>query len=281
MVYYSRFKKPLKVGSYLWGKIHTKPQPTDPRCLNSVLRPQEETLASANSLGPWQSVPRKTVVIFLLAVFFVFAGVGFANDTIDIGRQPPLRFGIAVFLTGCFAIAYAYTGVRLRGKSWIGFFPLFGLQFLCMLLLANWFPNGPIPVQLNAAQTDHLHNRLAFDGVAIIVVVVLGYAGFTHVSIREAKRHVKLQLDKASLESEMAAAREIQRVMVPEDFPPTAGYVIESVYRPAAEVGGDFFQMIPLKSGRTLVVIGDVSGKGLRAAMIVSMIVGMLCSESA
>ena len=220
------------------------------------------------------------MVIFLLAVFFVFAGVGFANDTIDMGRQPPLRFGIAVFLTGCFAIAYAYTGVRLRGKSWIGFFPLFVLQYLCMWLLANWFPNGPIPVQLNAAQTDHLHNRLAFDGVAIIVVVVLGYAGFTHVSIREAKRHVKLQLDKASLESEMAAAREIQRVMVPEDFPPIAGYAIESVYRPAAEVGGDFFQMIPLKSERTLVVVGDVSGKGLRAAMIVSMIVGMLCSES-
>ena len=54
------------------------------------------------------------------------------------------------------------------------------------------------------------------------------------------------------------------------------GYGIESVYRPAAEVGGDYFQVIPLKSGRTLVVIGDVSGKGLRAAMIVSMIVDML-----
>jgi serine phosphatase RsbU (regulator of sigma subunit) len=41
-------------------------------------------------------------------------------------------------------------------------------------------------------------------------------------------------------------------------------------------VGGDFFQVIPLQSGRTVIVIGDVSGKGLRAAMIVSMIVGML-----
>jgi len=41
-------------------------------------------------------------------------------------------------------------------------------------------------------------------------------------------------------------------------------------------VGGDFFQVIPVKSGRTLVVLGDVSGKGLSAAMIVSMVVGML-----
>jgi serine phosphatase RsbU (regulator of sigma subunit) len=78
----------------------------------------------------------------------------------------------------------------------------------------------------------------------------------------------------------MAAAREVQRVMVPEDLPQIDGYAIECVYRPAAEVGGDFFQVIPLKSLSTLVVIGDVSGKGLRAAMIVSMIVGTLRTVS-
>jgi serine phosphatase RsbU (regulator of sigma subunit) len=43
-------------------------------------------------------------------------------------------------------------------------------------------------------------------------------------------------------------------------------------------VGGDFFQVIPLKSGHTLVIVGDVSGKGLTSAMIVSMLVGMLCT---
>lgn len=74
----------------------------------------------------------------------------------------------------------------------------------------------------------------------------------------------------------MAAAREVQRAMVPEDLPAIRGYRLESVYRPAAEVGGDFFRVIGVESGRSLVVIGDVSGKGLRAAMFVSMIVGML-----
>jgi len=121
---------------------------------------------------------------------------------------------------------------------------------------------------------------MAFDGVAIILTVVLGYVGFVHVSISEARRYAKAQIEKASLESEMAAAREVQRLMVPEDFPDVPGYTIQSVYRPAAEVGGDFFQVIPLKSGRTLIVIGDVSGKGLRAAMIVSMLVGMLRTVS-
>ena len=93
---------------------------------------------------------------------------------------------------------------------------------------------------------------------------------------REGKQYIRIQTDKAQLEGEMAAAHEVQRVMVPESLPAVDGYAIESVYRPAAEVGGDFFQVIPLASGRTLVVIGDVSGKGLRAAMIVSLIVGML-----
>ena len=49
-----------------------------------------------------------------------------------------------------------------------------------------------------------------------------------------------------------------------------------SAYRPAQEVGGDFFQIIPLDGGSTLVVLGDVSGKGLKAAMAVSLIVGAI-----
>jgi serine phosphatase RsbU (regulator of sigma subunit) len=104
----------------------------------------------------------------------------------------------------------------------------------------------------------------------------VGYAGLIHVSVSESRRYFRTQMEKATLENEMAAAREMQRVMVPADLPAVRDYAIESVYHPAAEVGGDFFQVIALRSGRTLIAIGDVSGKGLRAAMVVSMIVGML-----
>ena len=52
--------------------------------------------------------------------------------------------------------------------------------------------------------------------------VVLGYVGFVHVSVSEARRYSKAQIEKASLESEMAAAREVQRLMVPEDLPRSA-----------------------------------------------------------
>lgn len=228
----------------------------------------------------WRTTPIKARVIFLLAVFFVFASMGFANDSMDMGRQPPLRFALWVLFSGLFPVCYAATGVALRGKFWKAFLPLFVLQFICMGLLGNYIPDGPRLAQLNATETARLQSRFSFDGYAIIITVTLGYLGFVYVTISESRRHIRAELEKASLESEMAAAREVQRVMVPEDFPPTAGYAIKSVYRPASEVGGDFFQVIPLKSGRTLVVIGDVSGKGLRAAMIVSMIVGMMRTVS-
>jgi hypothetical protein len=239
-----------------------------------------DTLQLMKARSIWRTTPGKIRVIFLLAVFFVFACLGFAGDSIDMGRQPPLRFAVAVLLSGLFPVCYAATGVALRSKFWKAFLPLFAMQLLCQGMLGHWLPDGPGLDQLNAAQTGHLHARLVFDGCAIILFVTLGYVGFVWVTVSESRRHFRSQLEKAKLESEMAAAREVQRVMVPEDLPPTTGFVIESVYIPAAEVGGDFFQVIPLKSGRTLVVIGDVSGKGLRAAMIVSMIIGILRTVS-
>jgi hypothetical protein len=232
------------------------------------------------NLSPWQTTPRKSVVIFLLAVFCIFASFGFVNDVIDMGLQPPLRFGLSVLISGFFSVSYAASGIALRGQFWKAFLPLFALHFGCMALLGHRFPEPSRPIQMGAEATQRLQGRLVFDGLAIIASVCLGYAGFAYVSVSEGRRHGRSQMEKAMLEAEMTAAREVQRVMVPEDLPQIEGYAIESIYRPASEVGGDFFQVIPLSNGSALVAIGDVSGKGLRAAMIVSMIVGTLRTVS-
>ncbi|MDE3186890.1 MAG: SpoIIE family protein phosphatase [Acidobacteriota bacterium] len=79
------------------------------------------------------------------------------------------------------------------------------------------------------------------------------------------------------LEQEFKSARELQQVLIPETIPAIPGFALSSAYRPAQEVGGDFFQIMPLEgdhAGSTLIILGDVSGKGLRAAMTVSLIVG-------
>jgi len=78
------------------------------------------------------------------------------------------------------------------------------------------------------------------------------------------------------VEAEVKSAREVQQVLVPEDVPPVPGFAISSLYWPAEEVGGDLFQIIPGSDGDVLVVLADVSGKGLKAAMTVSLLVGTL-----
>jgi serine phosphatase RsbU (regulator of sigma subunit) len=86
---------------------------------------------------------------------------------------------------------------------------------------------------------------------------------------------------RAAIDRELENAREVQQLLVPTAIPQVAGFILTSNYRPAQEVGGDFFQIIPASeqdgsSSATLVVLGDVSGKGVKAAMAVSLIVGAL-----
>ncbi len=90
------------------------------------------------------------------------------------------------------------------------------------------------------------------------------------------KYSIENRRQQAALEQEFKNAREIQQVLIPETLPVVPGFTLTSAYRPAQEVGGDFFQIIPLEGGSTLVILGDVSGKGLKAAMAVSLIVGAM-----
>jgi phosphoserine phosphatase RsbU/P len=82
--------------------------------------------------------------------------------------------------------------------------------------------------------------------------------------------------EETRLSSEFESARNIQSLLIPPKPPVTPGFAIESVYLPASEVGGDFFQIMPANDGSLLVFVGDVSGKGLKAAMTVSAIIGAL-----
>lgn len=83
------------------------------------------------------------------------------------------------------------------------------------------------------------------------------------------------------LASEMEAAREVQQVLLPDALDQCDGFAVTCVYQPADEVGGDFFQQMADGKGGMLIVVGDVSGKGLPAAMLVSVLVGAIRAEAA
>lgn len=108
-----------------------------------------------------------------------------------------------------------------------------------------------------------------FDAQNIAVTLLLFaiiYAVFRY-SAEQTRR-------KGALEQEFKSAQELQRILIPESLPSLQGYAVTSAYRPAHEVGGDFFQVIAQPDASALFVIGDVSGKGLKAAMTVSLLVG-------
>ena len=227
-----------------------------------------------NAVSPWRGMPRKSVVGFLLAVFFVFTVIGFANDILDMGREPKIRFALVVLLSGLFAVAYASSGIRLRQRFWMALLPIYAVQYLVNEWIANRFPDGPQLAQTTEMQ--RLHGRLTFDAVATIIAVSLGYTCFVFVSIREGKRYGKTREEMAVLESEVTAAREVQEVIVPSPGDSYPGFIVESVYKPAQQVGGDFFQIVPTAGNGLLIVFGDVAGKGLPAAMQVAMLVGLI-----
>ena len=90
-------------------------------------------------------------------------------------------------------------------------------------------------------------------------------------------RFTRTRSQEERFESEVRAAREVQQYLIPVHLPLTPGFTIESEYRPAREVGGDFFQVLPnAEDGSVLLVLGDVAGKGLHAGMLATLIVGAI-----
>ncbi len=114
---------------------------------------------------------------------------------------------------------------------------------------------GPIPIHF-AAIAD-------FTGLLAIIVIIF-------------VRFLRIHHEQERTSSELAAARSVQELMIPREKIKTPGFEVDSVYNPATEVGGDFFHVEATSDGGLIVIIGDVAGKGLQAAMNVSMLMGAL-----
>jgi hypothetical protein len=87
-------------------------------------------------------------------------------------------------------------------------------------------------------------------------------------------RFVRSAEQEQRLSSEMETARRVQAQLVPAALPRTEHFRFEAVYRAASEVGGDLYQVYPRADGSVMVLVGDVSGKGLKAAMLGTLVVG-------
>ena len=86
--------------------------------------------------------------------------------------------------------------------------------------------------------------------------------------------------ERERVEQELKVAQRIQRAALPKEVPELEGWQISPYYRPAREVGGDFYDFHLLSEGRLGVVVGDATGKGVPAALVMSTTCGMLQAVS-
>ena len=86
----------------------------------------------------------------------------------------------------------------------------------------------------------------------------------------ENKRLFKRQLDQERLKRGMSLATEIQQMLVPDVLPQTEIYQLASIYRPHDSVGGDYFDFQESEDGKLTFCIGDISGKGVAAALLMA-----------
>jgi serine phosphatase RsbU (regulator of sigma subunit) len=82
--------------------------------------------------------------------------------------------------------------------------------------------------------------------------------------------------ERERIEQELRIARLIQHTLLPKSVPGLPGYDVAAYYRPAREVGGDFYDFFELKDGRVALVVGDATGKGMPAALVVAATCSML-----
>ncbi len=170
-------------------------------------------------------------------------GIVFAVVYVDLSRQCPRRVetvwmhtAVALYVGGIFVFLAFLIGM---GSRWLG----------------------------DAADVQHL--ALIVRGAGTLL-----FAGVMAMVLNW--RSARVQSEQERLAQEMRAGAEMQELLLPAGNVNVPGFGIEAAYFPMSEVGGDFYWTRAEADGGLLVVVGDVSGKGLKAAMLVSVTIGML-----
>ncbi|MGA9426025.1 MAG: PP2C family protein-serine/threonine phosphatase [Terracidiphilus sp.] len=223
--------------------------------------------------------PGRWKLVLLPSAFTCTAELGIL---LVLWHSVPLMFGDVTYCVAEASTRVVLAWYLIRGwragntYAWLLLYPI-GLQTLGSVFNNLGFVLNDFNVSwaLNIVP-DHIAVIDQPFGVAlnqlIDVVVLLAFLAVLVYRFAHTSR------EKQRLATAMQAARDIQQRLVPEDIPILGGLQVEIAYRAAEEVGGDFCQVLPRPDGSTFIAIGDVSGKGLQAAMLGAVAVGSLRS---
>jgi steroid delta-isomerase-like uncharacterized protein len=152
------------------------------------------------------------------------------------------------------------------------------------------FPDWRISIDEQIAEGDNVVNRVTLRGthqrqfrdmaptgkeIEIKAVTIFRFSEEGKV-VETWDYFDQLRLMRQSIAQELRVARSIQEASLPKEVPTLEGWEISPRYQPAREVGGDFYDFHFLSEGRLGVVVGDATGKGVPAALVMSTTCGML-----
>jgi hypothetical protein len=172
-----------------------------------------------------------------------------------------IKLGLAAVL-----FVVVYKGIRKdKAEGWMA------LPAVLLAVIANY---------QRELQLIHVPIRFQVLNFSISLGEVSTILSLLLVTVMLSRRFLQSERKKEQWKLEIEQARNVQQVLIPDRLPEVAGLRIESEYRPAREVGGDFFQIIPgAQDGSVSIVVGDVTGKGVQAGMLVALIVGAIRTE--
>ena len=144
-------------------------------------------------------------------------------------------------------------------------------------------PQQPIGVLIagNSVSSAAHHPQIRADSEFVVGLANLVAQVATAIRMRREIQARERRLEQEArirerIEQELHLARRIQQASLPESVPSLEGWDISPRYRPAREVGGDFFDFLELEDSRLGLVVGDATGKGVPAALVMSTTCGML-----
>ena len=176
--------------------------------------------------------------------------------------------GISAAVPLAVALYTAAAAGRLRWSLGVAGLYLSGLLLYAVL----WFPGPPGPIL----------DELVRDGSLLAAVLLFGDSVRGHRALiaEAAVRLRRAEEDRAREAREMSAARVIQQQLLPKELPSFPGWRVAAHYRPAREVGGDFYDFLELPDGEVAILTGDVTDKGIPAALVMASTHSILRGEA-
>ncbi len=145
---------------------------------------------------------------------------------------------------------------------------LWFLAFLGLVLFSSFLEPAMRPMHDVALLVQTVFFVMNIGGVSAVVFVLLSYFGSQKDKLRD--------LERAYLQQELRMARDIQQALLPKNVPELECWKISCCYQPAREVGGDFYDFLELDDGCLGLVVGDATGHGMPAALVMATARSML-----